>query len=805
MKSLEDLLALNVTRDHQALVCISLPPNIHSSGYWRNSKVDDESPYSATHPLSVKKLSSATLSVLEEQMALAFFLTQFLHLALRCFGIPVFVTQMLAGIILGPGMLGSIWPGYEKIMYDIVSQDVMGTLTVLGYCMFLFLMGVKMDIGIVLRTGRKALYTGAGSLLVPLCVGLFTLGTRGVFLNWELEQNDLQALALAVITNAQTSFTVIACLLGDLKLLTSELGRLALSSSIVSDILGLSLRTFTKLVMSTGKEGGFFRNTIAMLGYILVVYFGARPAMYWIIRQTPKGQPVHNGYLLIILIGVLCSALFSFYFNQYLFFGPFVLGLAVPEGPPLGSALVKCYDFMVSDILLPLFVTSNVWLMNPKDIKLKGKFAIPSLVLLIVSTVSKFGGSLLPALYCDMPLMDALGLALIMCCKGVVDLGSLSTVTKDMPLNEEIYAINVLGILMIACVVSLLLKHFNISSKKYGGYEQRNVACLKPNSELRILACIHKQNNISAVINFLDACCPTKESPISLYVLHLIEMFGQAAPIFISHRMQTKTLSNCSYSEDMLLSFLQFERDFSEAVTVQPFTAISPTKSMHEDTCTLALDRATSLIILPFHRHWILDGSIKSDDRAIRSLNISVLEKAPCSVGILINRGPLRQLSLEKNSSSEAVQYKVALIFLGGEDDREALALTLRMAADPSISLTVFYFTTPRDCEATNWDRIVDLQSLREYREGYVHACGSAFYVEKIAKNGPETVAILRSILNEYDLFVVGRRKHWESPQTSGLDEWSEFPELGIIGDMLASDDFRCRSSIFVVQQQQTT
>lgn len=337
-----------------------------------------------------------------------------------------------AGIILGPGMLGSIWPGYEKVMYDIVSQDVMGTLTVLGYCMFLFLMGVKMDIGIVLRTGRKALYTGAGSLLVPLCVGLFTLGTRGVFLNWELEQNDLQALALAVITNAQTSFTVIACLLGDLKLLTSELGRLALSSSIVSDILGLSLRTFTKLVMSTGKEGGFFRNTIAVLGYILVVYFGARPAMYWIIRQTPKGQPVHNGYLLIILIGVLCSALFSFYFNQYLFFGPFVLGLAVPEGPPLGSALVKCYDFMVSDILLPLFVTSNVWLMNTKDIKFKGKFAIPSLVLLIVSTVSKFGGSLLPALYCDMPLMDALGLALIMCCKGVVDLGSLSTVTKDM-------------------------------------------------------------------------------------------------------------------------------------------------------------------------------------------------------------------------------------------------------------------------------------------------------------------------------------------------------------------------------------
>ena len=66
-------------------------------------------------------------------------------------------------------------------------------------------------------------------------------------------------------------------------------------------------------------------------------------------------------------------------------------------------------------------------------------------------------------------------------------------------------------------------------------------------------------------------------------------------------------------------------------------------------------------------------------------------------------------------------------------------------------------------------------------------------------KHGPETALIVRCMVNEYDLIIVGRRNDIETPQTSGLVEWSEFSKLGIVGDLLASSDFNSRTSVFVV------
>ncbi|KAK4760992.1 hypothetical protein SAY87_005885 [Trapa incisa] len=77
----------------------------------------------------------------------------------------------------------------------------------------------------------------------------------------------------------------------------------------------------------------------------------------------------------------------------------------------------------------------------------------------------------------------------------------------------------------------------------------------------------------------------------------------------------------------------------------------------------------------------------------------------------------------------------------------------------------------------------------------------SILYVEKVVNNGEETVAAIRSIDGSHDLFIVGRGQGMISPLTAGLTEWSECPELGAIGDLLASSDFAATMSVFVVQQ----
>lgn len=188
--------------------------------------------------------------------------------------------------------------------------------------------------------------------------------------------------------------------------------------------------------------------------------------------------------------------------------------------------------------------------------------------------------------------------------------------------------------------------------------------------------------------------------------------------------------------------------------------------------------------------------SLESDDESVRVLNSTVLEKAPCSLGILIDPGNMMD---QIQDTSTQRTYSVAMIFQGGVDDREALTLGKRIAQESRVRLTVVHLTAANCEESEGWDKVLDSVMSRDIKTN-----GCMNYIEKeVNDDGPETTVIIRSMVNEFDLILVGRRYNLESQQTSGLKEWSEFPELGIPGDLLASVEFSGRCSTLVVQQQQ--
>lgn len=98
---------------------------------------------------------------------------------------------------------------------------------------------------------------------------------------------------------------------------------------------------------------------------------------------------------------------------------------------------------------------------------------------------------------------------------------------------------------------------------------------------------------------------------------------------------------------------------------------------------------------------------------------------------------------------------------------------------------------------------MADSEALRDVKLNIVGKEYAIFMEEEVVKDGPQTVLMVRSMVDDYDLFIVGRRYSIDSPQTSGLVEWSEFPELGIIGDLLSSSDLESKASVLGVQQQQ--
>lgn len=205
---------------------------------------------------------------------------------------------------------------------------------------------------------------------------------------------------------------------------------------------------------------------------------------------------------------------------------------------------------------------------------------------------------------------------------------------------------------------------------------------------------------------------------------------------------------------------------------------------------------------------------MESTNPAYRLVNQNLLENSPCSVGILVDRG----LNGATRLNSNTVSLQVAVLFFGGPDDREALAYAWRMAQHPGITLTVLRFIHDEDeadtasTRATNDSDLkipkMDHRKQRQLDDDYINLFRaenaeyeSIVYIEKLVSNGEETVAAVRSMDSSHDLFIVGRGEGMSSPLTAGLTDWSECPELGAIGDLLASSDFAATVSVLVVQQ----
>jgi len=105
---------------------------------------------------------------------------------------------------------------------------------------------------------------------------------------------------------------------------------------------------------------------------------------------------------------------------------------------------------------------------------------------------------------------------------------------------------------------------------------------------------------------------------------------------------------------------------------------------MHNEICMQVAEKRVCLLILPFHKRWIPNGSSESA-APIRTLNRHLLRTAPCSVGILIERG-----TLSRNNPLTGVSFfSVGMVFIEGDDDREALAYAMRMAHHPNVRITL--------------------------------------------------------------------------------------------------------------------
>ncbi|KAJ1406691.1 hypothetical protein SESBI_24915 [Sesbania bispinosa] len=350
-------------------------------------------------------------------------------------------------------------------------------------------------------------------------------------------------------------------------------------------------------------------------------------------------------------------------------------------------------------------------------------------------------------------------------------------------------------------------------------YTHKTILRKDPDTELRVLACFHSTRNIPTLINLIESSRGTrKRGKLCIYAMHLMELSERPSAISMVHKARNNGMPFWNKKQDnedqMVIAFQAYGH--LSSVNVRPMTAISSLNNIHEDICSSAHQKRVAMILLPFHKHQRVDGTMESLGHAFRVMNGLVLSHAPCSVGILVDRG----LGGTSQVHASDVSYNVAVAFFGGCDDREALAYGMRMAEHPGILLTVIKFTAPpgktlafgaklvgvtankdtkvievADGSTNDGDKQEDDQFWSEFLTVCSKSEDSIVYEERLVESKADVVAALKE-KNKSNLILAGRM-----PPVAPLVDRSDCPELGPIGSYLASSEFSTSASVIVFQQ----
>lgn len=328
------------------------------------------------------------------------------------------LNSVQGGIVLGPSALGQhLGYRFMEMLYPPRQITFIGTLSTFGASYFLFIVALKMDITRTLRASKTTWRFGIFPFITSLTAVSCLVNAYEKALNPTMKFSTIGTFFSAAMSFS--NFIVISDYLMEHNLASSELGKIALSSSMLND----AMQWFTLFFVRFTKENRGVHFVQLLFCYSVLLFlclFVIRPFLLMIAKNTPVGKPVKEVYIVCILAGVLIMAALADCLGVSYLMGPLLFGLIMPNGPPLGTTLVQKTEVVISDFLLPLFYVFVG--MNTNFRELQNWTVILTLEFIIIAGYTvKVIACVIVALSYNMSLKHGVVLGLMLNVKGIAE------------------------------------------------------------------------------------------------------------------------------------------------------------------------------------------------------------------------------------------------------------------------------------------------------------------------------------------------------------------------------------------------
>ncbi|TWH53707.1 cation:proton antiporter [Dulcicalothrix desertica] len=691
-------------------------------------------------------------------------LSRLVGVAFRWINQPLVIGEIVAGIMLGPSLLGLVAPGFAATLFPSEAVPFLNVLSQVGLIFFMFLIGLELNPKYLTGNLETAILTSHISILVPFCLGTFL----AVILYPLVSINSVPFTAFALFLGAAmsiTAFPVLARIITENNLQRTRLGTLALTCAAVDDVTAWCVLAVAIAVARNGSiDQKAVLTIIESLLYIGFMFTVGRWFLKRLSRYYERAGRLSQLTMALIYSGVVASALITEYIGIHLIFGAFLLGAVMPKNEGLVRELaVKTEDFVLI-FLLPVFfaysgLKTQIGLLNSPQL-----WGLCLLVLL-VAIAGKYIGTYIAARVCGINKREASALGWLMNTRGLTELIVLNIGLELKVISPLLFTMLVIMALVTTFMTSPLLEltypkrliRKDIIEPEMDTEEINGAATVSVSSSecpYRILVPVANPSTQRGLLHLATAISFNRQQNTIVNPLSLIELPEDYA--FESTPAEAEKMIRQRQQE---LEELIYRFDPANSYQIQPIVRI--TNNVARETIEIARIEQANLILLGWHRPAFsknrLGGRVGQ-----------ILSTADVDVAVYIDRG---QQKIES----------ILVPFSANIHDDLAIILALRLLLNKdTCTVKILQVVTDKHIKK---ELSYEVQTLMDQLPSSVR---ERIHVETVEAVEPIQAVVAAS--EGIDLTIAGTSRAW------GIERQT----LGRYTDQLA---IYCRSSLLITRR----
>lgn len=456
------------------------------------------------------------LAILLAQIVTIILVARFFGWIFRKIGQPSVIGEIIAGIVLGPSLVGIYFPEFSLALFPVESLGNLQFLSQIGLIFFMFVIGMELDLKVLKNKANEAVVISHASIIIPFSLGI----GLAYFIYYRFAPDGVEFLSFSLfmgISMSITAFPVLARIVQERGIHKTKLGTIVITCAAADDITAWCILA---AVIAIVKAGSFVSSLYVMvlaLLYVVTMIFVVKPFLKRIGDLYKTKNKLNKPVVAIFFLTLILSSYTTEVIGIHALFGAFMTGAIMPESAKFRAIFINKVEDVAVILLLPLFfvftgLRTEIGLINdPYLWKVTG-------FIILVAVTGKFAGSALAAKFVGQNWRDSLTIGALMNTRGLMELVVLNIGYDLGVLTSEIFTMMVIMALVTTIMTGPALDFINFIFKTKDVY---TTDVNEEGNKYRILISFGNNEKAKSLLRLANSFINKQKELSSITAMHL--------------------------------------------------------------------------------------------------------------------------------------------------------------------------------------------------------------------------------------------------------------------------------------------